>query len=75
MKSLGKLKINSGKMLNYEELINLKGGYGPTGECKAQQGQCNTGNCVIDDGEGHRYDGTCGEVEIGGTTLCACIQN
>lgn len=26
MKSLGKLKINSAKMLNNEELINLKGG-------------------------------------------------
>lgn len=28
MKTLGKLKINSEKMLKNEELVNLKGGYG-----------------------------------------------
>jgi natural product precursor len=51
MKSLGKLKINSAKMLNNEELINLRGGYGASdcgeecrGDCNLENGK--VGNCV-----------------------------
>ena len=49
MKSLGKLKINSAKILNNEELINLKGGgygNGCNGTCDStctygsSQGSC-----------------------------------
>ena len=53
MKSLSQLKINSAKMLNNEELINLKGGVesdnigycgpGCTGYCHDAAG--NRGNC------------------------------
>ena len=35
MKTLGKLKINSEKLLKNEELVNLKGGYGSSGDCTA----------------------------------------
>lgn len=56
MKYLGKLKINSAKMLNYEELINLRGGYGNGCNDKCD-GTCagGTGSCTWHtEPEGHK---------------------
>lgn len=39
MKTLKKLMINPEKVLKNEELLNLKGGYGPAGWCCRTQGR------------------------------------
>ena len=44
MKTLGKLKINSEKMLRNEELVNLKGGYDDFYKC-CWQGTANCSSC------------------------------
>ena len=52
MKKLGKLSINSKKMMKNDELKNLRGGYYPTDEMVCQYCSSGTGNgaiCVTSD--------------------------
>ena len=39
MKKLGKLSINAEKVIKNEDLVNLKGGYGPAGWCCRTSGR------------------------------------
>ena len=50
MKTLGKLKINSEKLLKNQELINLKGGYGDPIQCNGVtcSGKCSGSWTCID---------------------------
>lgn len=70
MKTLGKLKISSEKMLRNEELVHLRGGYGGE-ECKDCVGQKLGDACCYEYSPGHPIYGTCHQ---GGVTLF-CVQD
>jgi len=43
MKKLGKLQINSSKLMQKDELVTLRGGYDESGTCGFQCSQCDGG--------------------------------
>ena len=59
------------EILSEKELKNVMGGSN-TG-CPAQSSSC-SGNCTISAG-GKTFSGTCTSVSLGGTALCACVEN
>ena len=72
MKTLGKLKINSAKMLNNEELLNLRGGYGEQA-CHKDGDGC-SGPCEQRYENGHWVNQTCTKhtFTYGGITGFTC---
>ena len=75
MKKLGKLSINTEKIIKTEELVNLRGGYDGYGGDNCDASNC-TGSCkitVVKSGMNFVYDGTC--TPVPGTSRCVCVQN
>ncbi len=71
MKKLGKLTINPSKVMNNEELVNLKGGYGGYGSCDPTAGLFCSKKCTTSIGT----SGECKPTFIGSKIMCACVED
>lgn len=65
MKTLGKLNINSEKMLKNEELVNLKGGYTSSPAKDACVGKGDNESCSYSSG-GTTHSGNCKNIPLAG---------
>jgi hypothetical protein len=69
MKKLGKITISPEKVIKNDELVNLRGGYGPNG-CDPDAGLMCYGPCTTSIGT----SGTCQHIIINGKFKCACSE-